>query len=652
MITKRTKPHHTESRHHIFNICYCVKMLPSFSSSTQLLQPKSPELAEQLVKKKLCSLQQCKDFPHFEELNDHESQISLLYARCKCGKYLSFNRKIGLSHIKRHQCTLSQASSASKATEEVKTAQKLPGSCLGNFLMKKVTATDAEQSSIKEKQVSFVINKLRPISILEDETLRDLLFTYYNLGAKHGRCDFTNFQNEFIYGRTTIRKYIQVKAKALRESRVLDGDIVLVIDHWKESMTSRQFLGMMNCIITSTGQYETHLLDIKEVNKTSAEETVNHLRAALEPDYKQLENMTVMSDRASSMLSACRINNHLNCACHRLHNISEKVTKSIPELSTCVSTLSSFVEMCKRRGINKALKDSGGSSLTRPINVRWNSIVVSTKDVISNYELLKTILSTRELYQQLNSLVDLQPMLDNLVKFLDPLRVATLELESVTQATLHLVVSVISNLQRHYTQLQGQFPALNFWSRAFTLILAEIAKWRTELTNQHLAAYILNPRKRQMRSLLLMEKQRAQDFINHQLSSVIPPSCSTQSPDLFQQQPQCKVPRFGCTESDDEEESDRLISPALEEFVRYMALPANQIDSGQLDEGINLWWSRQGKALFPCLSKIALTLLAIPASSTAAEQLFSKSKLLFSPLRSRLTSELAGDILLLHFNKK
>ena len=181
-----------------------------------------------------------------------------------------------------------------------------------------------------------------------------------------------------------------------------------------------------------------------------------------------------MSDRASSMIAACKKSIHLHCACHRLHNISEKVTKSIPELSKCVATLSSLIEMCKRRGINKALKDVGGKSLSRPINVRWKSIVVAAMDVISNYEILKNILSSRELYQQLNSLVDLRPMLDNIIKLLCPLRIATLELESVTQPTLHLVVSVISNLQRQLTQLQLEFTSDDFWNKAFTLLLEEI----------------------------------------------------------------------------------------------------------------------------------------------------------------------------------
>jgi hypothetical protein len=60
-----------------------------------------------------------------------------------------------------------------------------------------------------------------------------------------------------------------------------------------------------------------------------------------------------------------------------------------------------------------------------------------------------------------------------------------------------------------------------------------------------------------------------------------------------------------------------------------------------------LWWKVKA-ALYPALAPLARVILAIPASSAPAERLFSHAGLTLAKDRSRLTPEVASDIIFLH----
>lgn len=62
------------------------------------------------------------------------------------------------------------------------------------------------------------------------------------------------------------------------------------------------------------------------------------------------------------------------------------------------------------------------------------------------------------------------------------------------------------------------------------------------------------------------------------------------------------------------------------------------------------WWGEHEKTL-PLLSKLARTILAIPASSAAAESNFSTAGYVLSPQRSQLNTSLVRSILVCRSNK-
>ncbi|TFK78514.1 hATC-domain-containing protein, partial [Polyporus arcularius HHB13444] len=57
-----------------------------------------------------------------------------------------------------------------------------------------------------------------------------------------------------------------------------------------------------------------------------------------------------------------------------------------------------------------------------------------------------------------------------------------------------------------------------------------------------------------------------------------------------------------------------------------------------------MWWAAR-RAMYPCLSRMALDYLSIPATSMDVERTFSKGRLLLSHVRSRLSAQSTRAVL-------
>ena len=93
---------------------------------------------------------------------------------------------------------------------------------------------------------------------------------------------------------------------------------------------------------------------------------------------------------------------------------------------------------------------------------------------------------------------------------------------------------------------------------------------------------------------------------------------------------------------------DEVVEPRVgdcDEVERYLRLPEIplQTPSGN-DQDILLWW-KQHESEFPNLSKMARQFLAAPASSAAAERLFSAAGKMHDDLKKTTSENLLEDML-------
>ncbi len=89
------------------------------------------------------------------------------------------------------------------------------------------------------------------------------------------------------------------------------------------------------------------------------------------------------------------------------------------------------------------------------------------------------------------------------------------------------------------------------------------------------------------------------------------------------------------SDSDDEMDEQQNISLSpRQEVDKYLTLASTLINFNDVDRSLLVWWTQQTFNL-PRLSKVAIRLLSVPASSSGVEQLL---------------STFASDILLVHYN--
>ena len=80
------------------------------------------------------------------------------------------------------------------------------------------------------------------------------------------------------------------------------------------------------------------------------------------------------------------------------------------------------------------------------------------------------------------------------------------------------------------------------------------------------------------------------------------------------------------------------------ELAQYMEEP-------QCQESPLIYWE-QNRGRYPSLSKYALSILSVPASSAPVERLFSQSGLLLRPHRLKLTPKIVDQLIRVKQNKK
>lgn len=111
---------------------------------------------------------------------------------------------------------------------------------------------------------------------------------------------------------------------------------------------------------------------------------------------------------------------------------------------------------------------------------------------------------------------------------------------------------------------------------------------------------------------------------HHTFVAVTHPKCKDTA-NVFDNLPALSTPR--ATELHDELE--RYLSADLEHVVDIL-----------------MWWTEQ-KGMYPCLSRMALDYLSIPATSTDVERVFSKGRILLSHIHNRLSVQLTHALMCL-----
>jgi hypothetical protein len=93
---------------------------------------------------------------------------------------------------------------------------------------------------------------------------------------------------------------------------------------------------------------------------------------------------------------------------------------------------------------------------------------------------------------------------------------------------------------------------------------------------------------------------------------------------------------------DHDDDDDDIPDDELEQYLR---------DPTEKPDNVIAWWIAKA-SIYPCLSRMALDFLTIPATSTGVERMFSRGRLLLPYVRNRLSAQSTRALLCLGYWSK
>lgn len=359
------------------------------------------------------------------------------------------------------------------------------------------------------------------------------------------------------------------------------------------------------------------------------------------------KRLIFISDRGTNMVSSLRFYDNIHCFAHLMNNTLSKVLKKEPNKPIAdqswavrkIHAVTTIVKYFKSSALATRFKPT----LKSNVSTRWNSVYNMLESVIYHWELINQILrSSNKHVADLNS-VTLNE-LEILRDFLKPFKTSTDELEASLHPTLCYVIPHYLKIYNHLQPspsdpnciAESKRIALNYWTENV----------QKELSMHHKIALFLHPLMKHLKTQEPEEKneiwERTLTLMNEFL-----PETNTQT---RQAKPTKTAKRIDSAlalcmhESESEEEEDR--SESQRELDDYKCYRIRGEDAHAID--LLNWWQAH-KHRFPRLYGVARLIHSIPASSAAAERLFSLAGRLVA-FRPNMRSELIDEMLFLKSN--
>jgi len=548
----------------------------------------------------------------------------------QCQKVLKFLHK-NTSNLSRHKCCLTLR----RPTE-----------------LKIVSENDKKVAI--EKCTQWVVQDCRPFSAVTGAGFKNLVKFFLQIGAIYGeQVDV----DDLLPDPTTLSRKAKSDAEEKRslisseiKKAVDSGRASATVDMWTDQYVQRNFLGI-------TFHYEKEfklcdmILGLKSMNfqKSTAENILMKIKGLFsEFNVENIDNVKFVTDRGANIKKALEGNTRLNCSSHLLSNVLEKSFNEANELKKIVKSCKKIVKYCKKSNLQHTLE----TTLKSACPTRWNSNYKMMKSILDNWRSVDKILGEADIHVDFN-----KSSLKVVVDILGDFERIFKKLQTSSSPSICFVLPSISKI------LELCEPNILDLSAAALLkerILENIRKiWMANLSIWHKAAFFLYPPAAHLQEEDILEIKvfcisQIQVPISYTLSleSTETPRTpetpetpeSLESPNLFPKKNKTisSENEFFFPKLVTESNSNFNESP-LDEIERYIR---QRVPLSQNFEVIE-WWKNNAN-LYPQLSKLALKLLSIPASSAAAERVFSLAGNIITEKRNRLCPKSVDSLLFLH----
>nr|AAD03082.1 putative transposase [Bactrocera tryoni] len=529
------------------------------------------------------------------------------------------------------------------------------------------TVTVEDKNEAVKKFTSWVVEDCRPFSVVQGSGFIKLVKFFIKIGASYG--EHVDVE-DLLPSATTISRNVQKCANEKKEELkeeinniVSSGGASATIDMWTDNYVKRNFLGV-------TFHYQKDLkffdlvLGMKSMNyeSSSGDNVLNKLSSMFkEYGVQNMSQIKFITDRGSNMVKALKQNIRLNCSSHLFSNVLDKSFEETEELTDVLASCKKIVKYFKKANLQHLLP----TSLKSQCPTRWNSNYGMIKSIIDNWFEINNIMTDNEQSQRLLH-VNVS-ILKVLVSMCKDFETVFNKLQLCSSPSLCYVLPSILKIKNICEFNNSDIAAISVLKENIRKKIEEI--WVVNLSIWHKVATFLYP------PAINMQPNDLDDIKNFCISQIqnnaisAPTSATSAGNDSLS--PTAISPtlttHFSFNESNqiDQSHSSSLCSKTGGDtfFFTYLVKrttpqatekPEDEVErysreEVEMTENFNLmeWWqSNQSK--YPHLSKFALQIHAIPASSAAAERSFSLAGNLITEKRNRIAPGSVDSLLFLN----
>lgn len=526
-----------------------------------------------------------------------------------------------LAHAKKHE-----------TTQNIVTVDKF-------MLKRKATISAIDKAKLINAGVDMVSKDLRPFASIQGEGMIDFSHTLWNLGAKYGAVS-NDEMIDIMPCPQAIGKNVRIKAKVKKDQmhglllKAVEYSpfIAITCDVWQDNYKRISYLGVTAHFYSEDLKLCDQVIALKPLdwNKKKdhafIKQTVRDVIETCKIPFDK-NKIIFITDRGSNMKKALKDFIRLNCFPHFVNNVAKESCK-IDIIKNNIAACGDLVRFMKISGHNNQLEKSLKSSSP----TRFNSVLATVDSIIENWDQLEIILMQENETERLDK-ID-KTVLLQMKSFLQPLKQWSDFTESSHKSSLYAVWLGIDSLIKHCTVKDGDEHIITLMK---TKALCYIEK-RFELHSFHRISTFLHPNYKNLRfaseSMIQCTVNETKELLQkYEDSRSIPASCSAQD-------------RRSSGSSVDSVNSE--LSNYLNDFVDEDEVDKYQRLNFMTDMDIvpAIWWHEKRQD-FPCLSKLAIAIHGLPASSTPSERCFSVSGAIITDKRSSLDPNAIEDLLIL-----
>ncbi|XP_035215718.1 zinc finger BED domain-containing protein 6-like isoform X2 [Stegodyphus dumicola] len=539
-----------------------------------------------------------------------QMMLSKMFVACfKCtALFIHNSQKSGTSTLRAHMKVCSRPKSRRKRGSP--TIIFFPSKT--NNTLKDIAISDFEKHSTQDHIMNFILSSLSNFDIVENTEFQNLLQMCITIGATYGDVNIESMlcPQEKLSDFLLNDMYITSINHFYTEFQYIYG-ASYNINVWVEENKKHSFISLICYYSTISGELRSIVLHTDEfpyeskVANDAKNWFISFILSQPVVPFKRL----IVTDNHSNMVLAFSDEQCIKCCVQNLNSALQKVVKG--GMSNVQPTYQDFVSL-----VNKCInlvtnfgQLSIESKLFEPLKIppdeNWSSILQLLKSVHDHYEEILSILNQSG---EIHLLSFDKYAITEIINFFRLFESALLELSSISEPTLNIVIPWIIKLKKHCLPHSSDSAAIQHLKKKLSI---EIDEHLTKNVGMfHRIATQLDPR---FKKLIFLPRED-QIAANVKIKCLVKECMEAPIVEDF---PENQIQNNFSNSCDPNQDDSKSEKSAHKEFDRYLAesfqLVNQELDHNQSKFNPLKYWA-QNCDRYPNLSKVAMWLLSCPAS--------------------------------------